>query len=222
MRDVAAGKEQYALKDLSQWLDDELAHTEPRQIDVFGIKFPAGAQFQWGIILILVVQVYFWLHLRELSPRLERDHPGLDVAWPGLYPSWAAHAVVWVSRRRRSLVRSLDSRTQSSSLQVPAGSLPAVQLDGHCVLVGRASCGLRHSLSPVMPDITTTRATCSGNPARRRIKTNRTRRCHNIQSGCGIADVSRRKATLNCGEASGAGHGSVNSRGSRILLLTSC
>jgi hypothetical protein len=64
---------------------------------VFGIKFPAEAQFQWGIILILVVLVYFWLHVQELSPRLKGDHEGLDVAWPGLYPSWAAYAVVWVS-----------------------------------------------------------------------------------------------------------------------------
>jgi hypothetical protein len=97
LAEIAAGREHYALKDLSQWLDDELAHTEPRQIDVFGIKFPAGAQFEWGIILIVVVQLYFWLHVRELSPRLEGGHPGLDVAWPGLYPSWAAYAVVWGS-----------------------------------------------------------------------------------------------------------------------------
>jgi len=97
LSDIVAGKEDYTLKDLAVWLDEQITTAEPRQIDLFGIRFPADSQAQWGIILIVTVLLYFWMHLRELSPRLKADHSGLEVAWPGLYRSWIAYAVVWVT-----------------------------------------------------------------------------------------------------------------------------
>lgn len=93
--DIAIGKGAYSLKNLSQWLEEEVAHSEPGHIDVFGIKFPADSQAQWGIILIVTVLLYFWMHLRELSPRLKAAHSGVEIAWPGLYRSWIAYVVVW-------------------------------------------------------------------------------------------------------------------------------
>ena len=97
LREVAQDREHFSLKDLSKWLDDEIMSAEPSRIDIFGIRFPADSQFQWGIILILTVLLYFWMHLRELSPRLKANHSGLEVAWPGLYRSWIAYAVMWTT-----------------------------------------------------------------------------------------------------------------------------
>jgi hypothetical protein len=94
---TAKGKEKYSLKDLSDWLDEKVAHSQPRQLEIFNIKFPAEDQLRWGIFIILAVLTYLWLHLRELSPRLKANDPGRDVAWIGLYSSIPAMFLNWLS-----------------------------------------------------------------------------------------------------------------------------
>jgi hypothetical protein len=40
-----------------------------------------------GAVIIVLIQLYFWLHLRELSLRANPDDAALTtVAWIGLYP----------------------------------------------------------------------------------------------------------------------------------------
>jgi hypothetical protein len=56
----------------------------------FGIKFPIEATTRWAVLLILSIQGYLWLHLNEYRGRGFKQ---ADVAWIGIYTSWAAKAV---------------------------------------------------------------------------------------------------------------------------------
>jgi hypothetical protein len=51
--------------------------------EAFGQKFPVEATTRWGIILVLGIQCYFWLHLAEYR---RRKFPHSDIAWIGTYP----------------------------------------------------------------------------------------------------------------------------------------
>jgi hypothetical protein len=57
-----------------------------------GVKIPVESALQWGILVILAIQFYLWIHLHELAPRLRDDDPGWDVAWIGVYRSLPARA----------------------------------------------------------------------------------------------------------------------------------
>lgn len=70
---------------------------ERERFEAFGIKFPAEGTTRWGILLILGVQVYFWLHLRELSANLAPKDPGLEVAWIGIYRFPIARITMFIS-----------------------------------------------------------------------------------------------------------------------------
>jgi hypothetical protein len=70
---------------------------EPDSFEVFGVKFPIQTANAWGIALIIGIQLYFWVHLHELSPRLREDDDGWNVAWIGVYPSIPARAVYLIS-----------------------------------------------------------------------------------------------------------------------------
>jgi hypothetical protein len=58
--------------------------------EVFGIKFPIEATTRWAVLLIISIQGYLWLHLNEYR---RRGFKRADVAWIGIYTSWAAIAV---------------------------------------------------------------------------------------------------------------------------------
>jgi hypothetical protein len=96
LNEVAQGRADYKLKELSDFLDNQIAHYD-QDMQVFGMRFPAEQQSLWGIILLLSILSYFWLHLRELAPQLSADHPGTEVAWIGLYVHWYAYTLVWAS-----------------------------------------------------------------------------------------------------------------------------
>jgi hypothetical protein len=61
--------------------------------EAFGVKFPAEATTRWGILVILAVQLYFWVHLQELSRKLAPDDPGWEVAFIGMYHSLPSRLV---------------------------------------------------------------------------------------------------------------------------------
>ena len=48
---------------------------------------------RWGILLIVGIQLYLWIHLHELSPRLKEGDAGWDVAWIGVYRSLPARVL---------------------------------------------------------------------------------------------------------------------------------
>ena len=83
-------------QELSTSIDGEVA-SQSKEFEVLGIKFPREDLDRWGLILLCSILAYFCLHLRELSPNISAHDDGLTVAWLGLYSSWYAQSLVWLS-----------------------------------------------------------------------------------------------------------------------------
>lgn len=64
-----------------------------KNISLLGFPIPIAQLARWGAVFLLATQLYLWLHLHELSARLEPDDEGWSVAWIGLYRSRAARAI---------------------------------------------------------------------------------------------------------------------------------
>jgi hypothetical protein len=64
-------------QDIKDFLHDE-ASKGAEVFEALGMKFPADKVTLWGIILILSVQLYFFVYLRQLSGRLRANDPGWD------------------------------------------------------------------------------------------------------------------------------------------------
>jgi hypothetical protein len=69
------------------WQEKSPAAVSRLKFEVIGIKFPAENTTRWGLVVIIGIQFYFWLHLRELASKLRREDPGWQVAWIGVYSS---------------------------------------------------------------------------------------------------------------------------------------
>jgi hypothetical protein len=52
---------------------------------VFGFLVPAEQVTPWGLALLVGVQLYFWIHLYEITTKMQSDSPGWGVAWVGVY-----------------------------------------------------------------------------------------------------------------------------------------
>ena len=75
---------------ISSTLQEEASKPKADSFEVFGVKFPVEKATRWGILLIVGIQLYLWIHLHELSPKLKEGDAGWDVAWIGVYQSLAA------------------------------------------------------------------------------------------------------------------------------------
>jgi hypothetical protein len=81
-------------------VDKILEGEESRAGDSFeaiGIKFPAEGVTRWGLVLILGIQLYLFLHLDELGPKLKPTDEGWEVAWIGVYKSHLARVLYFAS-----------------------------------------------------------------------------------------------------------------------------
>jgi hypothetical protein len=74
-------------------LQEEASKPKTDSFEVFGVKFPVEKATRWGILLIVGIQLYLWIHLNELSPRLKPGDAGWDVAWIGVYQSFPARTL---------------------------------------------------------------------------------------------------------------------------------
>ncbi len=91
-----SGMQMLKLNEVVSRLHDMQGRGEPN-IEVVGLKLPGAEIRSWGIVLLLSVQFYFWLHLHELGRRIEPSSPGWDVAWIGMYTSLSATLTMLVS-----------------------------------------------------------------------------------------------------------------------------
>jgi hypothetical protein len=81
---------------VSKLLSDE--NTKGSEVfEAFGMKFPAGQITLWGDILLLSVQLYFLVYLRQLSGNLKPDDAGWDVPWIGMNSSGTSKAMSFMS-----------------------------------------------------------------------------------------------------------------------------
>ncbi len=55
-------------------------------LEIAGLKIERNILRFWGVAVLLAVQIYFYLHLREFTTRSRAGDEGLRVAWIGLYP----------------------------------------------------------------------------------------------------------------------------------------
>lgn len=67
------------------------------QFEIFGIKIPASLLTSWGILGLLCVELYFLVHLKQLSNKLNADDAGWDTPWLGMYASPLPRAIYFVS-----------------------------------------------------------------------------------------------------------------------------
>jgi hypothetical protein len=84
------------LKTISDHLLQAAGHEED-VFEAFGVKFPANQVTQWGILLLLCVQLYLWVHIYEVRGKLQPQDPGWDVAWIGVYQSSVSKMMFRVS-----------------------------------------------------------------------------------------------------------------------------
>jgi hypothetical protein len=87
---ATAGSQDKSFEALATSLEQEAAKPKAESFEIFGVKFPVESASKWGIVLIVGIQLYLWIHLHELTPRLKQGDPGWDVAWIGVYTSLPA------------------------------------------------------------------------------------------------------------------------------------
>jgi hypothetical protein len=84
------------LEDIKEFLHDEAAKG-PEVFEAFGMKFPAGQITFWGVVLLLSIQLYFLVYLRQLFGRLRQDDAGWDVPWIGMDSSQLSKTILYTS-----------------------------------------------------------------------------------------------------------------------------
>jgi hypothetical protein len=93
---AASGLEDLELEDVKKSISDEVAKgTEV--FEAFGMKLPAEQITFWGIVFLLAVQLYFSVHLMQLSGKLRLNDPGWDVPWIGMYQSFSARLIFFAT-----------------------------------------------------------------------------------------------------------------------------
>ncbi len=65
--------------------------------EAFGLKVPQSQLTFWGIAIVLCVQLYLFLPLKELQPKLKEGDSGWEVAWIGVYGSFPSRLVFFGS-----------------------------------------------------------------------------------------------------------------------------
>lgn len=81
----ASGLNSASFIDLRNWLLERV-DAESQAVEVFGVQFPSALLRVTGVLLILITQLYAFIHVRELSLRLARSRQG-D---PGAFQPWVA------------------------------------------------------------------------------------------------------------------------------------
>jgi hypothetical protein len=79
---------------------DQLAEETSKGANTFealGMKFPIEQLTVCGALLVLSIQLYFLIYLRQLTGKLQADDPGWDVPWMGMDQSRLARAVLFAT-----------------------------------------------------------------------------------------------------------------------------
>ena len=97
LNDATSGMQEQSFEAIATHLAGEAAKPKTDSFEVFGVKFPVETASRWGMILVIGIQLYLWIHLYELSPRLKDADAGWDVAWIGVYQSSPAKVLFLAS-----------------------------------------------------------------------------------------------------------------------------
>jgi hypothetical protein len=78
-----------SLYDIQMHLED-LEKREGGQIEAFGLKIHGETLARYGLVVLLAVQTYFWLHLRTFRRRAKDQDFEPTAAWVLIYDDWWA------------------------------------------------------------------------------------------------------------------------------------
>jgi len=81
-----AGFQHLKFEDLTKILKTQ-QETSRESFEAFGVKFPKETTTRWGVLVILGLQFYLWLHMAEYR---KRPYQESDVAWVGVYEGFIA------------------------------------------------------------------------------------------------------------------------------------
>ena len=70
---------------------------EEQTFEAFGIKFRSTQVTRWGIVVLLGVQLYLVMYLRQFSKKLNYDDPGWDMPWMAMDQSMLARTMLFIS-----------------------------------------------------------------------------------------------------------------------------
>lgn len=85
-----------SIEEIKDRLSQETGKGE-ESFEVFGLKLPVGQLTTWGTLILLSLQLYFYLHLSELSKKLGVDDPGWNVPWIGMYQSRPSRSLFFLT-----------------------------------------------------------------------------------------------------------------------------
>lgn len=131
LNELTNGLQSDKIDELQAWLSSQQSQHSSESFEAFGVRFPASATVSWGTVVVLAVQIYLLLHLRELAPRLTSDDPGLDVPWVGLY-RW-----------------SVSRLMMTASLLLPAFTIFVLNGDSHHWLLSYGLIHWKMQLAPI-------------------------------------------------------------------------
>jgi hypothetical protein len=97
LNELTNGLQSDKIDELQDWLSIQQSQHNSESFEAFGVHFPASATVAWGTVVVLAIQIYLLLHLRELAPKLTSEDPGLDVPWVGLYRWYVSRLMMTVS-----------------------------------------------------------------------------------------------------------------------------
>lgn len=84
------------LKDVRAILDKQLKENI-QTIELMGIKLPTTAISLWGIIALIMMQLYFLLHLKEFVRIVDKSKSNFDLPWIGLYNNKLSRFLIFIS-----------------------------------------------------------------------------------------------------------------------------
>lgn len=81
------------LQDLRDYLGT-LSRQSDTDAEIFGAKVPVTVLHEWGLPILVVMQLYVWLHMQTFVSRRRERAEALPFPWIGVYSSslarWAA------------------------------------------------------------------------------------------------------------------------------------
>jgi hypothetical protein len=84
------------LEDIAKIVSEDAAKG-PEVFEVFGLKFPQKHITIWGIVILLGVQLYLFVYLRQLTGHMGADDPGWDVPWIALDQSALGRSLLFLT-----------------------------------------------------------------------------------------------------------------------------
>jgi len=91
-----SGLEVENLEEIEKVLAERLAKRS-EEFEAFGMKFPITQVTLWGTVILLAVQLYFFLYLKQLSGKLGPDDPGWDTPWICMDQSFLAQVIFFTT-----------------------------------------------------------------------------------------------------------------------------